>query len=482
MAERRDLAPPIAPAVTVVILNHNGGPILHVLRENAQAVRNQRYGGDVQLILVDDNSHDGSDRDVERLCGEVGALFLSTRDGNHGVSAARNRALEVARGEYVAFLDNDAVPEEGWLEALVARMEADEHLGACASCVVFMDRPDIVNSMGSVVNEHFYGTNVGIHELLEFAEAPDEVMYATGNGMILRRRAIEEVGPFDEGFLYWGADDADYGMRLRRRGWAIGVAGEARVRHLHSFSKTQAGMPFWDGRNRIRMALKHLAWHELAGFLPWDVLRNASPRGLGPYLRGWWSTLTHVPGITDLLAYRWARRGEPSFRGAFAGYLRVGNRFFVAHDNRGYGREIAPLSRLTPGEGDETYLYHGWFWVERRRPEPFRWALPNASLVFSLPEGASAFRLRLLLPRGHGGGALRVLARRAEPGDSATCLDTELCLPGGDGRTAREHIVPCRLPPGAYRLILVAERAHWERGRFPRRIGFGLAGLDVEAA
>jgi len=484
VVEWRDIAVRAAPPVSVVILNHNGGPILDILRENATAVRAQDYDGDVQIILVDDNSTDGSDREVQRLCEDIEGLFVSTRDGNHGVSAARNKALEVAQGKYIAFLDNDAVPEQGWLMALVARMEADERLGACASCAVFMDRVDVVNSMGSVLNEHFYGNNVGIHEMLEFVEPPSEVMYATGNGMILRSEALRQVGPFDDGFLYWGADDADMGMRLRRRGWAIGVAMQARVRHLHSFSKTQKGMPFWDGRNRIRMALKHLAWYELLEFVPRDVFRNGSPRGLGPYLRGWWSTLTHRPGLAGLMAYRWAHRGEPSFRRAFAQFLRPGSRFSIAHDNRGYGQDVTPLHRLIPGQGDEAYLYHGWYWVEpgSRRAEPFRWALPNASLVFALPEGARAVKLCLLLPDGDEGGTVRVLVRRTDLGEQVTCLDTELRLVGGGGRSVQELTVPCCLEAGEYRLILVADRTHWEGGCFPRRIGFGLAGMDVVSA
>jgi hypothetical protein len=67
---------------------------------------------------------------------------------------------------------------------------------------MFADKPDIVNSLGSIFNELFHGNGVCIHELWEFASPPDEIMYPTGNGMMLRRAAVEQVGPFDEGLSF----------------------------------------------------------------------------------------------------------------------------------------------------------------------------------------------------------------------------------------------------------------------------------------
>lgn len=469
------------PLVSVVILNHNGAAIMELIRRSAQAVLAQDYPR-IQLILADDSSTDGSDRELEALCRELGATFASTQ-GNprHGVSAGRNAALRLAQGDYVAFLDNDAIPQPGWLAALVRRMASDPTIGACASRVMFADKPEIINSLGSVLNELFHGNGVCIHEMFEFASWPEEVMYATGNGMILRMDAVRQVGTFDEGYLYYGADDADYGLRLRRAGWRIVPVADAVVLHLHSFSKQEKGMPFWDSRNRIRMALKHQSWRELPRFILRDAPYYLRPHLFQDYVRYWWSTLSDIQGMRWLWAYRREHRGEPAYAAAFREYFQQSRRLLVAPDNRAFGREPQPLTELRIGESDEAYLYHGWYWPERWGEIPMRWAMRVASLVARLPQGATGLTWRLFPRREAERTRIKLLVRRLQDGTMEELLAAPLELPGPPGAAPVEVTLPCALPPGDYRLILVAEDALIEQGFFPRQIGFGLAELKVHA-
>lgn len=468
--------------VSVVILNHNGAAIMDLIQRSVQAVLQQDYPR-IELILVDDNSTDGSDRQLQALCQQVGASFASTRENkSHGISAGRNAGLRLVHGKYVAFLDNDAIPQPGWLAALVRAMEADEAIGACASRVMFADKPDIVNSMGSMLNELFHGNGVCIHELFEYASWPDEIMYATGNGMILRMSAVQRVGPFDEGYPFYAGDDADYGMRLRRAGWRIVPVPEAVVLHLHSFSKREKGMSFWDSRNRIRMALKHQSWWEIPRFVLLDFPPYMRPGFFRDYMRCWWSTLTDWGGMKGLIAYRWQHRGEPSYSAFFREYLTHPKHLLVVPDNRAFGREPVPLRELHMGVNDEPYLYHGWYWVEYWGHTPMRWAMPVASLVMSLPEGARALRWHLL-PRmgsGHVRIALRVQRKTSTGYEDVQTLSIE--LDGPPGIAPVEVVTPCALVAGDYRLILASEDALVQSGFFPRKIGFGLAGLTVESA
>lgn len=464
---------------SVVVLNHNGAGILDVLRRSVLAIKGQNYGR-CELILADDNSTDGSDSTVAGMCRELGGLFVSTREGRHGISAARNLALRRSHGEYIAFLDNDAVPQGGWLTALVRRMDSDSSVGACASRVVFADKPDVVNSMGSVLNELFHGNGVRIHELNDYAHVPAEVMYATGNGMMLRCQAVEQVGEFDEGYLYWGADDADYGMRLRRMGWRIVPVADAVVHHLHSYSKTQQGMPFWDGRNRVRMALKHSSWQELLRFVVQDAPHFGSPALARHYARCWWSALSDWPGLKGLLIYRWAHRGQTGYRRAFAPYFRPESRLLVAPDNRGFGRDMAPLTSLQVSVNDEPHLYHGWYWVEHWANTPMRWAMQIASLVGSAPTGARSLRWRVLPPRGSGPACLTVRVQRREMSGYVDVTRLPLKIPAGFAAQPVECVTPCEILPGEYRFVLEAQQSIVESGYFPRQIGFGLAGLELE--
>jgi GT2 family glycosyltransferase len=465
--------------ISVIILNHNGAEIIDLVGRSAQAVLEQDYPA-VELILVDDNSTDGSAKQVEALCGRVGAAFASTADGKHGISAARNLGLGLAHGEYIAFLDNDAIPQPRWLTTLVQPMLADSTIGACASRVMFADKPDIVNSMGSVLNELFHGNGVCIHEMFEFASWPEEVMYATGNGMILLKSAMDQVGPFDEGYPFYGPDDADYGMRLRRAGWRIAPAPDAVVHHLHSFSMREKGMPFWNGRNRIRMALKHQSWRELPRFIWRDMRYYVQPSRMRDYVRYWWSTLTDWDGLKGLIAYRQQHRGEPAYAAMFSGYFNRAHRLMVVPDNRAFGTAFRPLDEIRIGDNDEAYLYHGWYWVEHWGDIPMRWAMRVASLVCSLPDGASALRWRLLPRRGGGNTFLDIKLRRKEGDAYEELASLHIELKGESRAMPVEVVTPCTLAPGDYRIILVADDAEVESGFFPRQIGFGFAGLCAE--
>ncbi len=468
------------PGVTVIILNHNGAAILGLLAESMRAVCGRAGLPGTQLIVVDDNSTDGSDSGIAALCAELGAEFASTRDGKHGIGAARNLGLSLARGAFIAFLDNDAVPQPGWLSALASFMKAHPRAGACASRVMFDDKPDVVNSMGSVLNELFHGNGVGIHEMFEFVELPDEVMYATGNGMMLRRAALDQIGTFDEGYLYWGADDADIGMRLRRAGWTVHAVPDAVIRHLHSYSKTVTGMPFWDGRNRVRMALKHLAWRELPRFVLIDAAANLRSTPFRHYLRCWWSTLSDAEGIRALWAYRRRHRGEPGYWRAFAEWFAPQRHLLVPPDNRPFGRERIPLFELRSGESDEPFLYHGWYWVEQVGAFRVRRARQVASLVGTLPQGSAGLLLDLLpAPEVH---VLTVRARQWQDGHWQEVATASGSLAGHAGSGLARLRLPLELPPGEYHLVLQTDAAPVEPGYFPRQTSYALASLRVEPA
>ena len=145
-----------------------------------------------------------------------------------------------------------------------------------------------------------------------------------------------------------------------------------------------------------------------------------------------------------------------------------------------------PLHTLTAGEHDEPYLYHGWYWPERWGPTPIRWAMRVASLICSLPEGAHAFHWQLLPRQGAEQSSVTVEIQRLSdqgqpPIQYQTIARKRIELPGPPGNRPEEVYMPCLLPVGDYRILLTADEARIEPGFFPRQIGFGLAGLRIEA-
>jgi len=111
------------PVVSVIIPTFDRAPWVG---EAITSVLAQTYPH-LELIVVDDGSHDATPA-VVRACGPE---LTYIRQAHAGVSAARNRGVEIARGELVAFLDSDDLWLPGKLAAQVALLQQQQHIQAC---------------------------------------------------------------------------------------------------------------------------------------------------------------------------------------------------------------------------------------------------------------------------------------------------------------------------------------------------------------
>ncbi|MEJ6393535.1 glycosyltransferase family 2 protein [Gymnodinialimonas sp. 2305UL16-5] len=107
--------PAAAPIVSVIMAFHNAGPYLE---EAMASVLNQSLS-DIELILSDDASTDGSLAVAERAAARDRRVRVVTSQMTGGPAAARNRALDVARGEWIAIVDADDLLHPARLERLI---------------------------------------------------------------------------------------------------------------------------------------------------------------------------------------------------------------------------------------------------------------------------------------------------------------------------------------------------------------------------
>src|SRR5262249_53792080 len=102
--------------VSVVITTHNRAEILSRCVRATLAEARRRPGAEV--LVVDNASADGTPDVLDALLRAEGAPLRTLHEPRLGASHGRNTGLAAARGELVAFLDDDAVPRPGWLAAL----------------------------------------------------------------------------------------------------------------------------------------------------------------------------------------------------------------------------------------------------------------------------------------------------------------------------------------------------------------------------
>ena len=188
-----------APIVSVVILSYNRkGEIRETLSE-----LQKQYYQDFEVIVVDNNSHDGSQQLIEEEFTEVKLIKLPH---NIGI-AARNRGIEISRGEFIVLMDDDAVLEKDWIEKALKHFNKEPSLGILASKVLNYDSREI---WGWV-----YGVDVNT-----FADKQFEAFDFVACAAVIRKSALEKSGLFSEElFIYW--DEDDLSIRIIDSGYTI---------------------------------------------------------------------------------------------------------------------------------------------------------------------------------------------------------------------------------------------------------------------
>lgn len=91
-----------------------------------ERLRRQRCQVPFEILVVDNNSKDGTQEVLKRLHGEKGAPLRFVREDLQGIVHARNKAIEESLGSsYLAFMDDDEAPGEGWLNAAIDALERE---------------------------------------------------------------------------------------------------------------------------------------------------------------------------------------------------------------------------------------------------------------------------------------------------------------------------------------------------------------------
>lgn len=160
-----------------------------VLREAVESVLEQTHES-VELVVVVDGNETVAER-VEAEFGERSDVLIHCNDRNRGLSYSRTRGVELSSGEVVAYLDDDAVAREDWVEQLVRGYER----GAIA--VGGRMVPEWVAGEPDHLPEEFSWL-VGVTYEPRF-EPWTEVRNTMGSNISFRRTVFDELGGFDEG-------------------------------------------------------------------------------------------------------------------------------------------------------------------------------------------------------------------------------------------------------------------------------------------
>lgn len=189
---------------------------------------------DYEVILVDNASTDGTANLLAQLEGDVSIV---RNPMNLGFAKACNQGARLAKGEYIVFLNNDTLPQAGWLDALIAEVKASSDVGIVGSKLLYPDSDTIQHAGIGWINglpDHPYRHAPA--DAAEVNQARDLDM-VTGACMLIRKAVFDAVSGFDEGYLN-GVEDIDLCLQVRRAGYRVRYTPASVLYH---FEGTSAG-------------------------------------------------------------------------------------------------------------------------------------------------------------------------------------------------------------------------------------------------
>lgn len=297
--------------VSVIIVNYNGRVFLE---KCISSLLVQSYPA-VEIVLVDNGSCDGS---IEYVKKEFPSVKIIANRENLGFAKGNNIGIKAAKGKLIATVNNDTVVVSTWVEELVKAINSDENVGMCASKMLFMKNPELINSTGICISRSGACWDRGMFERDKGQyKSIEEVFGPCGGGAMYRKSMLDEIGLFDEDFFAY-MEDADLAFRGRLAGWKCLYVPKAVVYHVHGGTGGYASdfTIYHGNRNIIWICFKNFPDKLLITSLPWIIGRNLA---VIPYyiLKGHSSVILRskidaIKALPKMLAKR-ARRLEDEY-------------------------------------------------------------------------------------------------------------------------------------------------------------------------
>jgi len=241
--------PPVSDIAVVVPTYRRPGSLGRLVAAlEAQTLDKERF----EVVIVDDGSADDTDATLHALAATTSLRLTPLRfDYNRGQAAARNLGWAATTTPFLAFIDDDCVPEPTWLQAGLDALSAEPQTGVVQGCT---KRPAGPTTDWTV-----------------FREVLQPSPWFEGCNLFARRRALEQVGGFDES-MRRGGEDTMVGWAILAGGWRRAFADGAVVWH----DNDERGLGYhvrygWREGVICKVARRYPAFRREGLWRPWAV-------------------------------------------------------------------------------------------------------------------------------------------------------------------------------------------------------------------
>jgi len=239
-----------------------------------------------ELILVDNNSTDDTHDVLKKLQTEYAKLghrvVIHKNPNNFGFAKGNNVGLQYATRPYVCYLNNDTIPQWGWLEKMIDVLETDKKTGVVGARLYFPQKKDgswMVQHSGISLKTGSPKHIDGRRKETDIRKIGVEEMDAvTGACMLVRKK----LAKFNEKFIRGYYEDVDLCLRARQKKYKIYINHEARLIHHEGVSQNiakRANSKKFKEISQQNKKLFHSLWEKKMKKLP-KISKNINTKGI----------------------------------------------------------------------------------------------------------------------------------------------------------------------------------------------------------
>ena len=229
--------------VSIIIVNYKT-PVL--LKNCITSIFDKTEGVNFEIIVVDNNSNDGSETLINDNFPSVTYLQSGS---NLGFGKANNRGISIAKGRNIFFLNSDTILLNNAIKILSDYLDENSNVGVCGGNLFderlkhihsFSPRfPGIYTELDAILNGKL--SKLKQNNTLQYntENYPMQVAYICGADMMVKASVLEQVGVFDpDFFLYF--EETELSFRIKKQGYVLFNVPQAKIIHLEGASQTSS--------------------------------------------------------------------------------------------------------------------------------------------------------------------------------------------------------------------------------------------------
>lgn len=226
--------------LSIIIVNYKTPKLVE---QCVLSIIEHTHGVDYEIIVVDNNSQDNSETYIKQKCPET--IFKSL-ENNYGFGYANNRGSEIAKGDFLFFLNSDTVITDNSISQLyLYTKENSESVGVCGGNLVDGDLnptssftrifPGISSELclmtGNLAQKIIFRGN----DKYNYTNKPLSVARVSGADMMISKSLYERIGGFDEDYFLY-SEETDLQYRVKSIGYDIICIPQSKIIHLEGQS------------------------------------------------------------------------------------------------------------------------------------------------------------------------------------------------------------------------------------------------------